>query len=139
MRSRTSLMLAVGGVAALAIAVPMTAVRAAETQQQAPPRGGQGQYGQPGQVPPQGGMAPMPGGLMAGGQMGGGGGATMVAEGNSLYILRGNQLLKVSTSDLTVQKQTELPMPARGPRQGGMAPPPADGPGGRQQGQTEPK
>lgn len=138
MRSRTSLMLAVGGVAALALAVPMAAVRAAETQQ-APPRGGQGQYGGPGQVPPQGGMAPVPGAPMPGGQMGGGGGgATMVVEGNSLYILRGNQLLKVSTSDLSVQKQAELPMPARGQRPGGTVPPPA-GPGGGQQGQTESK
>ena len=73
---------------------------------------------------------------MMGQPMGGGGGATMVAEGEYLYILRGNQLLKVKTADLSVAKRTDLPAPGggrEGGREGGRngdrpgGPPPRDG------------
>ena len=40
----------------------------------------------------------------------GGGGATMVADGDSLYILQGNRMFKVSKSDLRVVKEGNLPM-----------------------------
>jgi len=61
-----------------------------------------------------------------------GGGATMVAQGEYLYILRGNQLLKVKTADLSVAKRAEIPAPGGG-RPGGRdgerpgGPPPPDG------------
>lgn len=52
-----------------------------------------------------------------GGQMGGGppmgGMATMVAGGSNLFILRGNQLFKISMSDLSVVKKTMLEEPKR--------------------------
>ena len=34
----------------------------------------------------------------------------MVADGDSLYILQGNRLFKVSKSDLKVVKEGQLPM-----------------------------
>ena len=39
-----------------------------------------------------------------------GGGATMVADSDNLYILQGNRLFKVSKSDLKVVKEGQLPM-----------------------------
>ena len=42
--------------------------------------------------------------------MGGGGGATMIADGNFLYVLQGNRLLKINKDDLKVAKTGELPM-----------------------------
>lgn len=69
--------------------------------------------------------------------MGGGGSPTMVVDGAFLYILRGNQLLKVQKETLKVVAAGELPMPEmrRGPggpggdfqpqrRAGGGNPPP---------------
>lgn len=89
-------------------------------------------------LPPQQPTVPQPGDAGPRGQgqgqgpmmMGGGGGVTMVVEGNFLYILRGNQLLKVSTSDLKVVATGNLPVPQmRNPQPGG---PPPEGvvPGG---------
>lgn len=144
MRFRTQSMLAVG-VAVAALAVPLTiqTVGAQDAPQNPPPgqggafagpRDGQrpGQFpGQPGQFPGQPG--PMPQMMMMGG-----GSPTMVVDGAFLYILRGNQLIKVQKETLKVVAQGELPMPEmRGPggpdaqplRRGGLGgnpPPPSE-------------
>ena len=59
---------------------------------------------------------------------GGGGGTTMIAAGQYLYILRGNQLLKLNADTLEIVKEKNLPSPApRNPDGGAGAP--ASGPG----------
>lgn len=71
-----------------------------------------------------GGMAG--GGMMMGGGMAGGGGAVMQVEGQYIYILRGNQILKLNTSDLKVVAQGEIPGMQRqggGPAGGGRGGP----------------
>jgi hypothetical protein len=60
-----------------------------------------------------------------------GGGATMIADGNFLYVLQGNRLMKINKDDLKVAKTGELPMPQGRPNNGGPAgPPPGGQPGG---------
>jgi len=57
----------------------------------------------------------------------GGGGTTMIAAGQYLYILRGNQLLKLDADTLNIIKEKTLPSPApRNPDAGGA---PAGAPG----------
>ena len=117
MRSRGQSMLLVG-VAIAALAVPLT-IQSVGAQDPPPNERGQGAVAGPrnGQRPGQGfpgpqgqGFPGQPGpGMM--GMMGGGGGATMVVAGQFLYILRGNQLLKVQKETLKVVAQGELPMP----------------------------
>lgn len=111
------------GVAVAALAVPLTiqTVGAQDAPQQdqgaaAGPRNGQrGQLGQGQGFPPQPGQGFPPQGFpgQGGGMMmgGGGGGATMVVDGPFLYILRGNQLLKVQKETLKVVAEGQLPMP----------------------------
>lgn len=145
MRIRTQPMLA-AAVAVAALAVPLTiqTVGAQDAPPNPPgqggaiagPRGGQrpGQFpGQPGQFPGQPGQ---PGQFPGMAMMMGGGSPTMVVDGQFLYILRGNQLIKVQKETLKVVAQGELPMPEmRGPggpgasereqlRRGGIGNPP---------------
>ncbi|MFN3684868.1 MAG: hypothetical protein ACK41F_13190 [Fimbriimonadaceae bacterium] len=84
-------MAALGGVAAVGVGLAV-----AQGEPQGPPRGGPGQgfLGQPGigqrllqAAPP-----------------------VMVGDDRFLYILRGNQLIKVDKAELSVVKQTQLPM-----------------------------
>lgn len=132
MNTRSSLIL--GTFAVLALAVPLTlsyssAQQAGETPSQQgggfgqPPAGGpagQGPGFGPGQ-PPQG----QPGGFQNRPMMGGGG-ATMIADGNFLYVLQGNRLMKISKEDLKVAKTAELPV-----MQGGFGGPGDMPPGNR--------
>lgn len=145
MNTRSSLIL--GTFAVLALAVPLT-LSYSSAQQAGEAPSSQGGFGQPpaggpaGQgpgfgpgQPPQG----QPGGFQARPMMGGGGGATMIADGNFLYVLQGNRLLKINKDDLKVAKTAELPMMQGGfggpgdmppgNRGGGAAGP--GGPGGR--------
>ncbi|MBS1707014.1 MAG: hypothetical protein JST40_14205 [Armatimonadetes bacterium] len=64
----------------------------------APPQPGPGRPG----------MAP---GMQGGGMMMGGGGAQMVADGGNLFILRGNEVIKINESNLKVVGTTQLPVP----------------------------
>jgi len=92
MTRNTLWMAAIGAVAALGVGL---AVAQGEPQGPPPPGGpGQGFFGQPGigqrllqAAPP-----------------------VMIGDDRFLYILRGNQLLKVDKADLNVVKQTQLPM-----------------------------
>lgn len=117
-KNMSSIVLAVIGVSALSIALPMSiasaqqagparvAGSAPQDQQFAapPPRQNRGQATAPGQPFPQ----QNPG---IGMRQGGFGGATMVDDDQNLYILQGNRLFKVSKSDLKVLKESNLPMP----------------------------
>lgn len=49
---------------------------------------------------------------------------TMVIDGGSIYILRGNELLKLSRATLELEKNTMLPPPSGPPPGNQMAPPP---------------
>jgi hypothetical protein len=65
-----------------------------------------------------------PGGFGGGaGRFGGfggfGGGTTMAVSGSSVYIVRGNTIYRLDSTDLSVKAQADLPMPAGG--QGGGA------------------
>ena len=51
--------------------------------------------------------------------MGGGGQAVMLQDAGSLYILQGNQIYKLSKSDLDVVALGNLPMGMRGARDAG--------------------
>jgi len=144
--SISSIALAVIGISSLAFAIPMSVARAQDQGKPgappveqpkpdtavAPPAqqfgGGQAQPGFPTQANP---FTPSPGQPMPGGPMpqmrggGMGGPATMVADGDSLYILRGEHLFKVSKSDLRITKVGGIPMDMP------MQPNPFDGrPGG---------
>lgn len=125
MRTQRNQILAAVGLAALALAVPLSTARAQEGStstkpaQEAPEPQQGGQFGGPGAPPP-----PGPGGFQGQpGQMrqGIGGTATMVLDNTHLYILRGNTLYKVNKADLKVQGTGELPMPQPpgGPARGG--------------------
>ena len=136
--SISSIALAVIGVTSLAFAMTMSVARAqdfggqaktadpaqnfggqAKTADPAQNFGGQAQpgfppqngFGNPGQAFP--GQAPQP--QMRGGGMGGQ--VTMVADGDSLYILQGGHLLKVAKGDLRVVREAMLPigMPGQNP------------------------
>ncbi|MBS1724481.1 MAG: hypothetical protein JSS66_16180 [Armatimonadetes bacterium] len=132
MNSTKNVALGVFGLASLAFALPLAIARAQEaplaapaqerTQAQdtaragatAPAQEGIARAGRsemtvpaqefPGQFTPAPPMAMMP-------PMPGGGQATMMDGGVYLFILRGNQLLKVRKSDLAVEKMTMLPSP----------------------------
>lgn len=55
----------------------------------------------------------------------GGGGASVAASGDWVYVLRGNTLYQMRASDLSITKQAQLPMPAGGrPGDPGAPPPP---------------
>jgi hypothetical protein len=58
--------------------------------------------------------------------MGMGGGATMVSDGDFLYVLQGGQLFKVAKGDLTVKAKGSLPMPQPQNPGGPTAPPPPE-------------
>jgi hypothetical protein len=126
MKTNRNQVLAVLGIAALAVSLPMAAARAqagpadAPSEQQAqpggppPPPGGQfgGQRGGLPQNPPAGpgGGFQQPNQVRAGAMLGGN--ATMVLDNSHLYILRGNTLYRVNKSDLRVSATGELPMPS---------------------------
>lgn len=83
--------------AALAIAAVAVPVTYSVAQGRGPGPGGQ--FTQPG--------APMPPMQM----MPGGGGATMISDGDFLYILQGGRLFKVDKKDLSVRATGSLPTP----------------------------
>ncbi len=78
----------------------------------------------PGQGPGQG--QPPRGQFQAPMQMGGPGGATMVADSDFLYILQGNRLFKVDKRELGVRVTGSLPMPQRDGQRPAGSPPPTD-------------
>jgi hypothetical protein len=87
------------------------------------PSGGGGRFGQG--PPPQGGGGF--GGAGGGGRGGFGGqmgpmmgASAMAVDAGYVYVLRGNMVFRISTSDMKISGQVELPMP----------PPPPGGPGG---------
>ena len=138
--SVSSIALAVIGIGSLAFAIPMSVARAQKSGESPKvvtpaPSVGQQQYqdiqqrpgGPPAQGQPGFGGPPGQAGMMQNRGMGGGGGATMVADGDSLYILQGNHLFKVGKSDLKVVKEGILPMP--GPMGGGRPGEPGGGGG----------
>lgn len=101
-----------------------------------PQQGGGFQQGIPGQggpgAGPRGGFQgpPQGGGMMMGMGGMGGGQATMVVDGNSLYILQGNMLYKVNKDTLKVVATGELPRPQMRMPGGESAPLPGGGGGG---------
>jgi hypothetical protein len=116
--------LAVLGLTALAVAIPVgvaraqaqatdpqTTQRADQRTQVEPPQRFQGQPGQD--------MRPD---MMQRMGMMGGGPATMVTDNNFLFILQGNTIYKVNKNSLEVVGQGMLPMP--GPRFEGVGPQP---------------
>ena len=58
-----------------------------------------------------------------GGRMMMGGGASIAATANAVYVLRGNTLYKMNASDLSLESQKDLPPPAGRP---GDAPAPPE-------------
>jgi hypothetical protein len=54
--------------------------------------------------------------------MPGPGGATMVADGDFLYIMQGNRLFKVDKRELAVRASSVLPPQERGQAPGGPPP-----------------
>jgi len=115
--------LAVLGIAALAIAVPMSIANAQDPGQrtqrsdrQTDLRRGIVVPAQPGQAP--GGMQ----GMM--GRMGGGGGTAMAQDQRFLYIVQGNQVFKLNKGNLEVVAAGRLP---GGPGVGGIDRPPRPG------------
>ena len=92
------------GIAIAAISVPVSYSIA-----QGP---GPGQ--QPGQTRPFQDRVQMP--------MPGPGGATMVADGDFLYIMQGNRLFKVDKRELAVRASSVLPLQERGQGPGGPPP-----------------
>lgn len=129
-----STVLAVLGIASLAVAVPMSIANAQDAGQ----RGGFAQRGdaQRGQF---GAGAPQRGGDMQGmmQRMGGGGGTAMTQDNQFLYIVQGNQVFKLNKRDLAVVAVGRLPGGPGGPPGGGRggqtdgAPPRRGGGGGR--------
>jgi hypothetical protein len=125
MRTYRNQILAATGVAALALAVPFSIAQAqvaaddstAPSQQGGqfggpPPLGGQfGGPGAPSAGP--GGLPQQPGQLRGAGALGGGA-VSMALDNTHLYIVRGNQIYKVSKSDLRVNGVGELPQPTPG-------------------------
>ena len=107
-----STLLAVLGIASLAVAVPMSIANAQDAGQ----RGGFAQRGdaQRGQF---GAGAPQRGGDMQGmmQRMGGGGGTAMTQDNQFLYIVQGNQVYKLNKRDLSVVAAGRLPGGPRGP------------------------
>lgn len=96
-----------GAIACVGSVGLLSTISHAQDEGRMPP--GQGQPGGGGQ----GGQGGFGGGRQGGGGFGGGM-ATMTVSGDYLYILRGNNLYKVSTSDLRVVKEGMLPMPNQG-------------------------
>ena len=96
--------LSIAGIAALSVAITMGVANA---QGQTSDRPGQNQLqrGQQRGLPPQ--------------MMGGGGQAVMLQDAGNLYILQGNQIYKLSKSDLDVVALGNLPMGMRGARDAG--------------------
>lgn len=133
--------------AMLALAVPMTMAdgRAQGGQNFPPTQGGGGlnppQGGPPGGPGQRGQGGPGAGPRFQGGGMMGmmGGSASIAVDGNFLYIVRGNQILKLDKNSLKVVAQGELPMPQMpqggfgqnrgGGDRGGNVPPPPPGDG----------
>lgn len=106
--------LAVLGIAALAIAVPMSIANAQDPGQrtqrsdrQTDLRRGIVVPAQPGQTP--GGMQ----GMM--GRMGGGGGTAIAQDGVYLYIVQGGQVFKITKKDLEIVAVGRLPIGSGGP------------------------
>jgi hypothetical protein len=119
-------MIGAAAIATTALTLPLMTTANAQFQGSAPTQ----------QVPNAGPQRPM--GM--GGMMMGGGQATMISDGNFLFILRGNQLLKVDKGTLRVVQVGELPMPEM-PQMGGgfgqgFGQGRGQGQGGRGQGQT---
>ena len=96
--------LSIAGIAALSVAITMGVANA---QGRDTDRAGQNQLqrGQQRGMPPQ--------------MMGGGGQAVMIQDGQNLYVLQGNQIYKLSKSDLDVVALGNLPMGMRGQRDAG--------------------
>lgn len=125
MNTRSSVIL--GTFAVLALAVPLTlSYSSAQQAGEAPSSQQGGGFGQPPAGGPGGPPQGQPGGFQNRPMMGGGGGATMIADGNFLYVLQGNRLLKINKDDLKVAKTGELPM-----MQGGFGGPGDMPPGNR--------
>lgn len=98
MRPSTSIVLAAIGIGSLALVIPLTSARAQVLQSsQNQRRATDIKVQDPGVM-----IAPMP-------PEEGWGPATMVADGDSLYILRGNRLFKVNKGDLRVIREGRLP------------------------------
>lgn len=110
--------LAVVGIASLAIAIPMGVANAQVSDQQPPPTQQRGQGGL--QRGDQGGIAAPGGEMMQRQMMGGGGPATMVTDNQYLYVLQGNTLYKINKVNLEVLGQGQLPMPQMGRGGGGF-------------------
>ena len=119
--------LAVLGIAALAVAVPMSVASAqdpGQRDQRTDQRFQRGGPDRPGQAPP-GDMQRM----MQ--RMGGGGGTAMTQDQRFLYIVQGNQVFKLTKSELEVVAAGRLPGGRGGP---GFDGPPRPGePGQRRQ------
>ena len=125
--------LAVLGIAALAIAVPMSvanAQNAGQTDQRTDQRVDRGQ--QTDQRRALAGRDQAPGGMQGMmGRMGGGGGTAMTQDQAFLYIVQGNQVFKLNKGNLEVVAAGRLP---GGPGGGGFDRPPRPGePGQRRQ------
>jgi hypothetical protein len=115
MRSQfKSTLLSVFGVAALAIAVPMTVANAQDPGTQRRQLEGQRAERFGGQQ-----QDPRMQQMMQQRMGGGGGGSAMVQDNRSLYILQGNQVFKLNKENLQVTAQSMLPMGGRGGQQGG--------------------
>ena len=130
--------LAVLGIAALAVAVPMSVANAQDPEQrtqQSDQRTRQGQTDQRTDLR-RGVVAPAQQGQRAGGMQGmmgrmGGGGTAITQDGVFLYIVQGGQVFKVTKKDLEVVAVGRLPI---GPGGGGFDRPPRPGePGQRRQ------
>ncbi len=111
--------LAVLGLTALAVAIPMGVANAQQNDPQTTQRGDQrAQGGPPNNFQGQPGQEMRPDMMQ---RMGGGGQATMVTDNSFLFILQGNTIYKVNKNSLEVVGQGMLPNP--GPRfEGGPQP-----------------
>lgn len=109
MKPSTSIALAAIGIGSLALSIPLATARA-QVQSRETISVGQQVEGRM--------IAPMPA------QFGPGAPSTMVADGNSLYIVQGYRLFRVDKSTLRVEREGMLPgpMPMEGERMAPGAP-----------------